>query len=45
MIKKDVADSEDSQYWICDFCVNGDVKVRDHCHIVRKYRGSTLKRL
>ena len=26
---------------ICDnACVDGDVKVRDHCHITGKYRGS-----
>ena len=23
--------------------VEGDVKVRDHCNITRKYRGSTLR--
>ena len=28
--------------WICDNdYVDNDVKVRDHCHISRKYRGST----
>ena len=27
--------------WICDnHYVDNDVKVRDHCHITRKYRGS-----
>ena len=27
--------------WICDNAyVDGDVKVRNHCHITRKYRGS-----
>ena len=27
--------------WICDNdYVDNDVKVRDHCHISRKYRGS-----
>ena len=27
--------------WICDKLFNvGDNKVRDHCHITRKYRGS-----
>ena len=27
--------------WICDnVYVEGDVKVRDHCHITGKYRGS-----
>ena len=30
--------------WICDNnCVKDDVKVRDHCHITGKYRGSTHK--
>ena len=28
--------------WICDNCyIDNDVKVRDHCHITRKYRGSS----
>ena len=28
--------------WICDNdYVDNDVKVRDHCHITGKYRGST----
>ena len=27
-------------YWIYNnTCVDGDVKVRDHCHITCKYRG------
>ena len=27
--------------WICDNdYADGDVKVRDHCHIIGKYRGS-----
>ena len=39
MIKDDNEDFENStKYWICD--VNGDVKVRDHCHITGKHRGS-----
>ena len=30
--------------WICDNdYVNNDVKVRDHCHITRKHRGSVLE--
>ena len=30
-----------SKCWICDNDYNdGDVKVRDHCHISEKYRGS-----
>ena len=37
MTKKNVEDLESStKYWIC---VDGDVKVRDHCHITGKYRG------
>ena len=33
-----------SKCWICDDdCVDNDVKVRDHCHITRKYRGSTYR--
>ena len=27
--------------WICNnYCAANDVKVRDHCHITGKYRGS-----
>ena len=42
MTKKDNEDFENStKYWICDNAhVDGDVKVRDHCHITVKYRGS-----
>ena len=42
MAQKDVADFESStKCWICDNpYVDGDVKVRDHYHINRKYRGS-----
>ena len=29
-----------SKFWICDVYVDGDVKVRDHCDITRKYRVS-----
>ena len=29
-----------TKYWIYNnTCVDGDVKVRDHCHITSKYRG------
>ena len=40
--KKDDEDSENStKCWICDNdYIDGDVKVRDHCHITGKYRGS-----
>ena len=42
MTKKDNEDFENStKCWICDNdYINGDVKVRDHCHITGKYRGS-----
>ena len=30
-----------TKYWICDnVYADGDVKVRDHCHITGTYRGS-----
>ena len=40
--KKDNDDFENStKYWICDrVCVEGGIKVRDHCHIAGRYRGS-----
>ena len=28
--------------WIYDFYADGDVKVRDHCHITGKYRGCNI---
>ena len=42
------ADNEDfknsTKYWICDNdYVDSDVKVRDHCHITGKNRGSAQK--
>ena len=42
MIKKDNENFENStKCWIRDNAyVKGDVKVRDHCQISRKYRGS-----
>ena len=42
MAKKSNEDFEYStKSWICDNdYVNRDVKVRDHCHITQKYRGS-----
>ena len=42
MTKEDHEDSEDStKYWIYDkVYVDRDFKVRDHCHITAKYRGS-----
>ena len=41
MTKKEDEDFEKSPtYWICDVYVDGDVKVRDHCQITGKYRGS-----
>ena len=43
MTKKDDGDSKNStKCWICDNgYVDGDVKVKDHCHVTGKYRGST----
>ena len=43
MTKEDAVDLEKStKCWICNNTyVDGDVKVRDHCHITRKHRGST----
>ena len=42
MTKKDDEDFENSiKYWFCDNdYVDSDTKVRDHCHITGKYRGS-----
>ena len=42
MTKKENEDFENSTWgWICDHVyVEGDVKVRDHCHITGKYRDS-----
>ena len=42
MAKKDEDIENSSKYWNCDnFYVDGDVNVRDHCHINGKYGGST----
>ena len=42
MTKEDYEDFKNSATcWICDNdYVDNDVKVRDHCHITGKYRGS-----
>ena len=42
MTKKDNEDFKNSpKCWICDNTYgDGDVKVKDHCHITGKYRGS-----
>ena len=42
MNKKDNEDFEDStNCWICDNdYFDNDIKLRDHCHITRKYRAS-----
>ena len=42
MTKKDNEDFENSsECWLCDNdYIDGDVEVRYHCHITRKYRGS-----
>ena len=41
-LKKYVTDFTNSaKCWICDnLYVDGDIKVRDHCHVTGKYRGS-----
>ena len=43
MTKEDDGDFQNSnKCWICDNAyVDGDVKVRDHCHIFEEYRGIT----
>ena len=43
MIKKDGKDfGKSTKCWICDHgYVYGVVKLRDHCHITGKYRGSS----
>ena len=45
MAEKDAKDFEISpRCWIYDnVYVNRDVKVRDHCHISEKYRGSAQR--
>ena len=42
MTKKDYENFESStKCWICDkVYLDGNLKVRDHCHITGKYRGS-----
>ena len=41
MAKKDEDIENSSKCWNCDnFYVDGDVNVRDHCHINGKYGGS-----
>ena len=43
MTKKQNEDFENcTKYWMCDN-VDGDVKVRDHCHITEKYRHSAYR--
>ena len=41
MTKEDNEDFENSaKFWICDNdYIDGDIKVRDHCHITGKYTG------
>ena len=45
MTKKDNQDFENSyKYWISDNdYTDNDIKVRNHCHITGKYRGSALR--
>ena len=42
MAKEDIEDFQNSsKYWICDNDhVEGNFKVRDHCHVTKRYRGS-----
>ena len=42
VIKEDKDNFKSStKYWICNnFVVEDDVKVRDHCHVTEKYRGT-----
>ena len=42
MTKEDNKTFNSTKCWICDNdYVNNDVKVRDHCHITGKYKGSS----
>ena len=45
LTKQDNEDFENSiKCWICDNdYIDNDVKIRDHCHITRKYRGSAQR--
>ena len=45
MIKEDNEDFRNStKCWICDNdYIYNDVKVKDHCHIIEKYRGSAYR--
>ena len=45
MTKEDTEDFENStKCWICDSdFVDNDVKVKGHCHITGKYRGSAQR--
>ena len=47
MTKEGNKDYEDStKCWISDNdYIDNDVKVRDHCHVTGKYRGSVHRRL
>ena len=44
MTKSDEDFKTFTKFWICDnVYVKGNVKVRDDCHITRKYRGAAHK--
>ena len=45
MTKEDEEDfGISTKYWIChNVNVDGDVKIRDHCHILGKYRDSAQR--
>ena len=33
-----------TKYWICDIdYIDGDVRVKDHCYITGKYKGSAQR--
>ena len=42
MTKEDNEDFKNStKCWICgNDCIDSDVKIRDHCHVIGKYSGS-----
>ena len=46
MTKKSEDYENSAKSWICDKgYFDGDVKVRDHCYITEKYRGSACRSL
>ena len=41
--KHDECFEKSTKCWLCHNVYFGDVKVRDHCHVTAKFRGSGLK--